>query len=334
MAMTEIPSTMTAVVAPTPGGPEALVRAERPVPRPGCGEVLIKVAAAGLNGADLSQRLGRYEMPPGATDILGLEASGTIVAVGDGAGPWKVGDATCALLIGGGYAEYVVAPATQCLPIPRGLSLIEAAALPEVACTVWLNVFELAALRPGERLLVHGGASGIGTMAIQLAHSLGARAYATAGSPEKCARCVALGASRAINYRREDFVAAIMEETEGAGVDVILEMIGGDYLQRDMQALAFGGRIAIIALKSGSKPAFDFSVFQRKDARMMGSRLRPRSLPEKARLVSAVRKAVWPLIEDGRVKPIVDRTFAFRDVVQAHAYMESGVHVGKILLTM
>ncbi len=332
--MSDIPRTMTAVVAPTPGSPEALTRVERPVPQPGFGEVLIKVAAAGLNGADLSQRLGRYEMPPGATDILGLEASGTIVAVGEGAAGWKVGDTACALLIGGGYAEYVAAPATQCLPVPRGVSLVDAAGLPEVACTVWLNVFELAALRPGERLLVHGGASGIGTMAIQLAHALGARVYATAGSPEKCARCVALGAKRAIDYKREDFVAAIIEETQGAGVDVILELIGGDYLQRDMTALAFGGRIAIIALKQGSKPAFDFSVFQRKDAHMMGSRLRPRSLAEKARLVDAVRKAVWPLIEDGRVKPVVDRTFAFHDVVRAHAYMESGAHVGKILLTM
>src|SRR5690348_12446981 len=332
--MRAIPRTMKAVVAPTPGGPEALKIVERPVPQPGFGEVLIEIAAAGLNGADLSQRLGRYEMPPGATDILGLEASGTIVAVGEGAAPWKQGDSVCALLIGGGYAQYVAAPAAQCLPVPRGLSLSEGAALPEVANTVWLNVFELAGLRPGERLLVHGGASGIGTMAIQLGHALGAQVYATAGSADKCARCVALGAKRAIDYKREDFVAAVMEETHGAGVDVVLEMIGGDYLQRDMTALAFGGRVAIIALKQGSKPPFDFSVFQRKDARMMGSRLRPRSLAEKARLVAEVRKAVWPLIEDGRVKPVVDRTFAFADVAQAHAYMESGVHVGKILLTM
>jgi putative PIG3 family NAD(P)H quinone oxidoreductase len=329
-----IPATMTAIVAPTPGGPEALTRVERPVPRPGFGEVLIKVAAAGLNGADLSQRLGRYDVPAGATDILGLEAAGTIAAVGDGVAEWRVGDGVCALLIGGGYAEYVAVPATQCLPVPRGVSLTAAAALPEVAITVWLNVFELAALRPGERLLVHGGASGIGTMAIQLAHALGSTVYATAGSPEKCARCVALGARRAIDYKREDFVAVIAQETQGAGVDVVLEMIGGDYLQRDMTALGFGGRVAIIALKAGSKPAFDFSIFQRKDAKMMGSRLRPRSPTEKARLVAAVGKAVWPLIEDGRVKPVVDRTFAFKDVAQAHAYMESGAHVGKILLTM
>jgi putative PIG3 family NAD(P)H quinone oxidoreductase len=312
---------MTAIVAPKPGGPEALTRVERPVPRPG-------------NGADLTQRMGRYEMPPGATDILGLEASGTIVALGDGVTQWKVGDEVCALLIGGGYADYVAAPAVQCLPVPRGVSLIEAAGLPEVVITVWLNVFELAALRPGERLLVHGGASGIGTMAIQLAQAMGTRAYATAGSPQKCSRCESLGAVRAIDYKREDFVAVIAQETDGAGVDVILEMVGGDYLARDMSALAFGGRVAIIALKNGSKPAFDFSIFQRKDARMMGSRLRPRPIAEKERLVAAVRKAVWPLIEDGRVKPVIDRTFAFKDVAQAHAYIESGVHVGKVLLTM
>jgi putative PIG3 family NAD(P)H quinone oxidoreductase len=332
--MSTLPATMTAIVAPKPGGPEALVTVERPVPRPGHGEVLIKIAAAGLNGADLTQRMGRYEMPPGATDILGLEASGTIVALGDGVTQWKVGDEVCALLIGGGYAHYVAAPAVQCLPVPRGVSLVDAAGLPEVVITVWLNVFELAALKPGERLLVHGGASGIGTMAIQLAHALGSRAYATAGSPQKCSRCESLGALRAIDYKREDFVAVIAQETQGAGVDVILEMVGGDYLARDMTALAFGGRVAIIALKNGSKPAFDFSVFQRKDARMMGSRLRPRPTPEKARLVAAVRKAVWPLIEDGKVKPAIDRTFAFKDVAQAHAYMESGVHVGKVLLTM
>jgi len=329
-----IPATMTAIVAPVPGGPEALAAVERPVPRPGHGEVLIKIAAAGLNGADLTQRRGRYEMPPGATDILGLECAGEIVAVGEGVTPWKPGDQVCALLVGGGYADYAVAPATQCLPVPRGLSTVEAAAFPEVACTVWLNVVELAGLRPGERLLVHGGASGIGTFAIQLARALGARVFATAGTPEKCARCEALGATRAINYRSEDFVAVIGKETAGAGVDVILEMIGGDYLARDAAAAATGGRIAIIALKQGAKMEFDFSVFQRKELKMLGSRLRPRPLLEKARLIAAVRRAVWPLIEDGRIKPVIDRTFPLREVAQAHAYMESGQHVGKILLTM
>jgi NADPH2:quinone reductase len=222
----------------------------------------------------------------------------------------------------------------QCLPAPTQLTLEEAAVLPETFFTVWYNVFERARLRAGETLLVHGGASGIGTMAIQLADALGSRVYATAGSAEKCKRCEALGAARAIDYKREDFVAVVAQETAGAGVDVILDMVGGDYLARDMEALAFGGRVAIIALKNGSKPAFDFSMFQRKDARMMGSRLRPRPIAEKARLVAAVRKAVWPLIEDGRVKPVIDRTFTFKDVAQAHAYMESGVHVGKVLLTM
>jgi putative PIG3 family NAD(P)H quinone oxidoreductase len=331
--MSDVPSTMMAIVAPTPGGPEALTPVQRPVPRPAYGEVLIKVAAAGLNGADLSQRLGRYEMPAGASDILGLEAAGTIVGVGDGVTQWKPGDQVCALLVGGGYAEYVAAPAVQCLPLPRGVSLVEAAALPEVTITVWLNVFELAALRPGEKLLVHGGASGIGSMAIQLAHALGSKVYATAGSREKCARCESLGAARAIDYKREDFVAVLQQETDGAGVDVILEMVGGDYLQRGMGVLAFGGRLAIIALKKGSRLEFDFSVFQRKDAKMMGSRLRPRPIAEKARLVAAVRKAIWPLIEEGRVKPVIDRSFALADAAKAHAYMESGAHVGKILLT-
>jgi NADPH2:quinone reductase len=329
-----VPKSMTAIVAPVPGGPEALQAVERPVPRPSHGEVLIKVAAAGLNGADLSQRLGRYDMPPGAPDILGLEASGEIVAVGDGVTQWTPGDQVCALLIGGGYAEYVAVPAVQCLPVPRGLTLVEAAALPEVAITVWLNVFEIAQLRPGERLLVHGGASGIGTMAVQLAHALGSRVYATAGSAEKCRRCEALGAVRAIDYRREDFVAVIGRETGGAGVDVILEMVGGEYLQRGFAALAVGGRMAIIALKQGSKVEFDFSVFQRKEVKLMGSRLRPRPVAEKGRLVAAVRKAVWPLIEEGRVKPVIDRTFALAEAARAHAYMESGGHVGKILLTV
>src|ERR1700687_2337802 len=269
--MSDVPSTMMAIVAPTPGGPEALTKIERPVARPGHGEVLIRVAAAGLNGADLSQRLGRYEMPPGASDILGLEASGEVVAVGEGVTQWRRGDNVCALVVGGGYAEYAVAPAVQCLPVPRGVTVIEAAALPEVAITVWLNVFELAALRPGEKLLVHGGASGIGTMAIQLARALGSQVYATAGSREKCARCEALGAARAVGYRREGFGGVSQQETAGAGVDVILEMVGGDYLQRGMGALAFGGRLAIIALKNGSKLEFDFSVFQRRDAKMMGS---------------------------------------------------------------
>jgi len=325
---------MWAAVVSKPGGPEAVKIVQRPIPKPAHGEVLIKVAAAGLNGADISQRQGRYLMPPGAPDILGLEVSGEIVAVGEGVAQWHIGDEACALLVGGGYAEYVAAPAVQCLLVPRGVSLVDAAGLPEVTITVWLNVFELAALRPGDRLLVHGGASGIGTMAIQLARALGSHVYATAGSVEKCRRCEALGAVRAVDYKREDFVVVIDQETAGAGVDVILEMVGGDYLQRDMRVLAQGGRIAIIALKQGSKVEFDFSLIQRKDAVVTGSRLRPRTIAEKGRLAAAIAKAVWPLIEDGRVKPVIDRTFPLVDAVQAHAYMETGVHVGKILLTM
>lgn len=331
---TIIPAAMTAIIADPPGGPEALSAVERPVPRPAHGEVLIKIAAAGLNGADLSQRRGRYPMPKGAPDILGLEASGEIVALGEGVEQWRIGDKVCALLVGGGYAQYVAVPAVQCLPVPEGTGIVDAAGLPECVITVWLNVFELGALRPGDRLLVHGGASGIGTTAIQLARALGSRVYATAGSAEKCRRCGALGAARAIDYKREDFVAAVAAETAGAGVDVILEMVGGDYLARDMQALAPGGRLVLIALKNGSKLEFDFSTIQAKEARLTGSRLRPRPIPEKGRLVAAVRKAVWPLIESGQMKPVIDRTFPLAEVRRAHEYMESGAHIGKILLTM
>jgi NADPH:quinone reductase len=331
---TLLPAAMTAIVAEPPGGVEALRAVERPVPRPAHGEVLIKVAAAGLNGADLSQRRGRYPMPKGAPDILGLEASGEIVALGEAVAQWQVGDQVCALLVGGGYAQYCAVPAVQCLPVPKGISTIDAAGLPECVITVWLNVFELGGLKPGDRLLVHGGASGIGTTAIQLARALGSPVYATAGSAEKCRRCEALGAVRGIDYKREDFVAAVAAETAGAGVDVILDMVGGDYLSRDMAALAPCGRLVLIALKQGSKLEFDFSTIQAKEARITGSRLRPRPVAEKGRLVAAVRKAVWPLIEAGQMKPVIDRTFPFAEVRRAHEYMESGAHIGKILLVM
>ncbi len=326
-----LPSSMRAVIAAPVG---SLRVVERPVPRPGHGEVVIKIAAAGLNGADLSQRQGRYRMPPGASDILGLEASGEIVAVGEGVDRWKTGDAVCALLVGGGYAQYVAAPAVQCLPVPRGLTTIEAAALPECVITVWLNVFELGALKPGDRLLVHGGSSGIGTTAIQLARALGAIAYATAGSPEKCRRCEALGAVLAIDYKREDFVAAIERALGTAAIDVILDMVGGDYVARDISLLAPGGRLVMIAAKKGSKIELDYQSLTEKDARLTGSRLRPRPIPEKGRLIAAVRKAVWPLIEDGRFRPVIDRTFPLADAAKAHDYMEQGVHIGKVLLTV
>jgi len=324
---------MRAVIAEPPGGPEMLRIVERPVSRPGCGEVLIKVAAAGLNGADLLQRRGRYPLAPGMPDVLGLEASGVIVALGDGAAGWHVGDPVCALLVGGGYAEYCTAPAVQCLPVPHAVTLVEAGGLPEVAMTVWSNVFEIGALRPGERLLVHGGASGIGTMAIQLARALGSEVFATAGSAEKCRRCEALGASRAINYREEDFVEIVGRETAGAGVDVVLDMVGGTYLQRDLSILAQGGRLVMIAHKQGSKVELDCGLIQRRHLSLTGSGLRPRPLAEKGRLAAAVKKAVWPLIAAGRVRPVIDSTFPLAEAARAHQRMESGAHVGKVLLT-
>jgi putative PIG3 family NAD(P)H quinone oxidoreductase len=329
-----IPESMTVITIDRPGAPEVLRPETRPVPRPGRGEVLIRIAAAGLNGADLSQRQGRCPVPPGASDLLGLEAAGTVVALGEEVRDWAVGDQVCVLLNGGGYAEYCAAPASHCLPVPRGLSLVEAAALPEVVMTVWLNVFEIGRLQPGEVLLVHGGSSGIGTTAIQLAKALGARVLATAGSAEKCRRCEALGAMRAINYREEDFVAAASEATGGAGVDVILDMVGGDYLQRNLAALAQRGRLVMIAFKGGIKINVDFSPIQAKQLTITGSRLRPRSLPEKARLTAAVRKAVWPLIESGTVRPVIDSTFPLRDAVRAHERMQASLHIGKILLTV
>jgi putative PIG3 family NAD(P)H quinone oxidoreductase len=326
-----LPATMRAIIA----DPGAILRVvERPIPVPRHGEVLIKIAAAGLNGADLSQRCGRYPMPPGAPDILGLEAAGEIVALGEGVTQWKKGDKVCALLVGGGYGDYCAVPAVQCLPVPQGLSVIEAAALPECVITVWLNVFELGGLRPGERLLVHGGASGIGTTAIQIAQALGAIVYATAGSEEKCRRCTDLGARRAIDYRREDFVAAIEAEAGTKSIDVILDMVGGDYVMKDARLLAQGGRLVLIAAKKGSKVEIDYQAFTEKDARLTGSRLRPRPIAEKGRLVAAVRKAVWPLIADGRFRPVIDSTFPLAEANAAHAHMESGKHIGKILLTM
>ncbi|HUZ74104.1 MAG TPA: NAD(P)H-quinone oxidoreductase [Stellaceae bacterium] len=329
-----IPETMRAVIIERPGGPEALRIVTRKVPLPDHGEVLVKVAAAGLNGADLGQRRGRYPMPPGAPDVFGLEASGEVAAVGAGVTQWRVGDNVAALMVGGGYADYCAVPAVQCLPAPPSLSLIEAAALPECVMTVWSNVFELGALRPGDALLVHGGASGIGTTAIQLAHTLGATVYATAGTAEKCRRCEALGAARAIDYREEDFVAVLERETKGAGVDVVLDMVAGDYLNRDLRIMAHGGRLVMIAFKQGSTVPIDCTLISEKQASITGSRLRPRPVAEKGRLVAAVRKAIWPLIEADRFRPVIDATFPLAEVARAHERMEAGVHIGKILLTM
>ena len=325
---------MRAIFARTAGGPEVLELVERPVPAPAHGEVLIKVAAAGINGADLTQRRGKYAVPPGAPDVLGLEVSGDIVAVGSGVSEWAVGDQVCALLIGGGYAEYVTVPAPQCLPIPNGLTVVEAASLPEVAMTVWSNVFEIGRLQPGDTLLVHGGASGIGTFAIQLAHRLGSRVIATAGTAAKCERCVDLGATRAINYKTEDFVSVVAELTDGKGVDVILDLVGGDYIQRGLQCLTPGGRLVMLAFKQASKVEIDCGLIQQKNLWLTGSRLRPRPIAEKGRIAAAVRKVVWPLVEAGAIKPIIDSTFALDAVQDAHRRMENGEHVGKVLLTV
>jgi NADPH:quinone reductase len=329
-----IPKTMKAVVIEKPGGPEALRLVERPVPAPERHEIIVKVAAAGLNGADLGQRLGRYRMPPGAPDIFGLEAAGEVVAAGSAVTQWRVGDRVAALLVGGGYAEYVAVPEVQCLPAPANLSLVEAAALPECTMTVWSNVFELGRLQAGDRLLVHGGASGIGTTAIQLARATGAIAYATAGTKEKCRRCESLGAKRAIDYKSEDFAAVIRDETGGEGVDVVLDMVGGDYLNRDLRILRQGGRLVMIAFKQGSTVPIDCTLVQDREAIITGSRLRPRPIPEKGRLAAAVRKAVWPMIEDGRFRPVIDSTFPLAEVRKAHERLESGAHIGKVMLTV
>jgi NADPH:quinone reductase len=315
-----------------PGPPDVLVPAERPVPTPRAGEVLIKVAGAGVNRPDLMQRLGKYPPPPGASDIPGLEVSGTIEAVGADAGAWKVGDRVCALLAGGGYAEYCVAPAPQCLPAPRAVDLAEAGAMPETFFTVWTNVFERGRLKSGEALLVHGGSSGIGTAAIQIACALGARVFATAGSAEKCAACERLGAERAINYRDADFVDAVRQSTGGKGVDVVLDMVGGDYFPRNIEALAVEGRLVQIATLRGGKSEIVLPAIMQRRLTITGSTLRARSVAEKGAIARALLEHVWPLVEAGRVKPIVYRAFALGDAAAAHRLMESGEHIGKILL--
>ena len=316
------------------GGPEVLTLAEGPVPRPGTGEVLIRVAAAGMNRGDLLQRTGNYPPPPGASPVLGLEVSGTIAAVGENVGDWREGQEVCALVAGGGYAEYCAAPAPQCLPVPRGLGLVEAAALPETFLTVWTNVFERGRLIPGESFLVHGGSSGIGTTAIQLARAFGARVFATAGSVDKCAVCQQLGAERAINYRREDFVSVVKEATGGSGVDVILDMIGGSYAERNQQALAIEGRLVQIGIMEGSKITLDLFQMMVRRQTITGSTLRARSVADKAAIARLVQEKAWPLIEAGSIRTVIDRTFPLAEVAAAHRLMESSQHIGKILLTV
>ncbi len=329
--MTESP-TMACVEIAEPGGPEVLTPCRRPLPRPGPGEVLIEVAAAGVNRPDVIQRQGHYAPPPGVTDIPGLEIAGTVAESGDGVGAWKPGDAVCALVAGGGYAQYCAAPAPQCLPVPDGLDMVHAAALPETFFTVWTNVFERAALKAGESLLVHGGSSGIGTAAIQIADRLGSRVMVTAGSDEKCAACLELGAERAVNYRHADFVAAAKEFTGGHGVDVVLDMVGGDYLARDIKALAVDGRLVSIAFLAGSRAEIDFMEVMLKRLTITGSTLRPRSVERKGEIAAALKERVWPLIADGRIRPVVHATFPLAEAAEAHRLMESSVHIGKIML--
>ena len=328
------PSTMRAIEITAPGGPEVLQPRMRPVPVPTESEVLIRVAAAGVNRPDVAQRQGKYPPPPGASDIPGLEVAGSIAAVGPGVSQWKIGDEVCALVSGGGYAEYCAAPAAQCLPIPHGLSSAEAASLPETFFTVWVNVFERARLAPGETLLVQGGSSGIGVAAIQIAKALGHKVYATAGSTEKCAACERLGADRAINYRSEDFVEVVLSETGNRGVDVILDMVGGDYVAREIKCLAEEGRLSMIASLGGAKGTVFIPEITRKRLTITGSTLRPRPVAVKAAIAESLRSRVWPLIESGRIRPVVHARFPLDQADKAHALMESSAHIGKIVLTI
>jgi NADPH2:quinone reductase len=323
---------MIAIEIPQPGGPEVLVPVERPVPAIGPGDVLVKVGAAGVNRPDVLQRQGRYPPPPGVTDIPGLEVAGTIEAVGSSVTSWQPGDRVCALVSGGGYAEFCAVPAPQCLPAPRGMDVTHAAALPETTFTVWTNVFERGRLTKGETILIHGGSSGIGTTAIQLAHVLGAHVYATAGSAEKCAACESLGAQKAINYHETDFVSAIKDLTNGRGVDVVLDMVAGDYVQRNIEVLAMNGRLVMIGRQGGVKSEIDVMPILRKRLVLTGSTLRTRSVEEKGALAQSVYQHVWPLFESGAVRVIVHQTFPLLHAAEAHRVMESSVHVGKIVL--
>lgn len=324
---------MRAVIAAEPGGPEVLTVADLPDPEPGPGEVIVDVVATAVNRADLLQRRGFYNPPPGSTDILGLECSGVISALGDGVEGWAVGDPVCALLVGGGYAEKVAVPAGQLMPIPDGVDLETAAALPEVACTVWSNVFMVAHLQPGQVFLVHGGAGGIGTFAIQLAHAFGATVAATAGSDDKLERCRELGAQITINYRDQDFVEVLREATEGRGADVILDNMGAVYLARNVSALALDGRLVVIGLQGGTKAELDLNALLRKRAAVIATALRARPPEQKAEICAAVVEHVWPLVAAGSVRPIVHDRLPLESAADAHRTLEDSSHVGKVLLT-
>ncbi|SHF04535.1 putative NAD(P)H quinone oxidoreductase, PIG3 family [Ruegeria intermedia] len=320
---------MRAVEITSPGGPDVLQLTERPIPEPGHGQVVLKVAYAGVNRPDALQRAGAYDPPPGASDLPGLEASGEVVAIGAGVSGLALGDKVCALLPGGGYAEYVATPAAHCLPVPDGMDMKQAACLPETFFTVWSNVFTRGGLKAGERFLVHGGSSGIGTTAIQLANAFGARVFATAGSDEKCAACVALGAEKAINYKTDDFVAALRAE---GGADLILDMVGGDYIPRNVKALAEDGRLVQIAFLQGPVAELNFALMMVKRLTLTGSTLRPQSDLAKARIAQDLHEAVWPLLEAGKVAPVMDSAFDLAEAAAAHARMESSDHIGKIVL--
>ena len=322
---------MKAIVAPQPDGAEELALVERPVPRVGPGEVLIKVAAAGVNRPDILQRRGLYPPPPGAPDILGLELSGEIVEAGQGAEPF-IGQQVCALVAGGGYAEYCAAPAGTCLPVPDALTMVEAAAIPETLFTVWVNLFERGFAADGDWVLVHGGTSGIGTMAISLGRVFGLKVIVTCGSDAKCAAAMDVGAEAAINYREQDFVEVVRRLTDGQGVAAVLDMVGGDYLPRNLRALADDGRHVSIAFQRGAKAELSIPDIMRRRLMLTGSTLRPRSQEFKTMVADEIAKTVWPYVEGGRLKPVIDRTFAFGDAAEAHARMEAGEHVGKIVL--
>ncbi len=325
---------MRAVVVTEPGGPEALTLGERPDPEPGPGEVVIDVAASAVNRADLLQRQGFYPPPPGASDVLGLECSGVVAAVGPDVDRWQVGDEVCALLAGGGYAEKVLVPAGQVMAVPDGIDVVEAAALPEVACTVWSNVFMAAGLRPDETLLVHGGAGGIGTFAIQLAHALGARVATTAGSEEKLAVCRDLGADLTVNYREADFVEAVKDATDGHGADVVLDNMGAKYLGRNIEVLAKEGRLVVIGMQGGSKAELDLGMLMQKRGAVIATTLRARPTEDKAAICASVEEHVWPLVADGSVRPVVHTRLPLADAAGAHRVVEESSHVGKVLLVV
>jgi putative PIG3 family NAD(P)H quinone oxidoreductase len=330
--LANIPATQTVIEIKSPGGPEMLVPGTRPVPKPKTGEVLIRIAAAGVNRADCLQRMGRYPMPSGASDIPGLECSGIVVKTGEGVSQWQVGDQLCALMVADGYSEYAAVPAVQCLPVPESVSLVDAGGLPETFSTVWTNVFERMRLLPGEVFLVQGGTSGIGITAIQLAKAFSAKVLATAGTDEKCRACRDYGADVAINYRAEDFLRVGKEFTGGRGVDAILDMVGGSYIPPQLELLAREGRLCFVALMQGTKVEADFGLIQRKHLTVTGSTLRSRSIEEKAAIIAALKEKVWPLWAAGKLRAFTYQKFPLIEAAEAHRLMESSRHIGKILL--